>query len=360
MRDTGAVGNTYVLVANPGRPNGGILERFNGVSVPILDITFNGATPTDGDITYDIARQYDGWADFPKYPLNLLATANAVLGIVYLHGKYDQDIDPADLDNPAKTDKTVYNNTTYYLIHTDRLPLLMPFDGILPDTFLDALDAPLRELVELGYDRTNYGNPYPGRVVPPGQSRPTCQGSRRRASHQHRTGAKYLVGYRPGRDASRIHPALTGPAPTGSHSAVASHRTEATQGAGNARRSERCCDQVSPSRPPRRNHRMTNNPPPSLREHARTRRTPTEPVGRSTRKPHTSAPGRATVVCRWRRPMAPDAGDAGVQRKSGHRSVDAGTRTDPGTDKADPTTTAQIAPRPTGLPPTRSPEPGGS
>ena len=166
MRGTGAVGNTYVLVANPNRPNGGILQRFNGVSVPILDITFNGATPTAGDITYDIARQYDGWADFPKYPLNLLATANAVLGIVYLHGKYDQDIDPADLDDPAKTDKTVHNNTTYYLIHTDRLPLLMPFDGILPDAFLDALDAPLRGLVELGYDRTNYGIPTTAGLFP--------------------------------------------------------------------------------------------------------------------------------------------------------------------------------------------------
>ena len=166
MRETGATGNTYVLVANPGRPNGGILQRFNGVSIPILDITFNGATPTDGDITYDIARQYDGWADFPKFPLNLLATANAVLGIVYLHGKYDQDIDPAVLEDPAKTDKTVHNNTTYYLIHTDRLPLLMPFDGIVPDSVLDALDAPLRVLVELGYDRTDYGKPTAAGLLP--------------------------------------------------------------------------------------------------------------------------------------------------------------------------------------------------
>ena len=166
MRGTGAVGNTYVFVSNPNRPNGGILQRFNGVSVPIVDITFNGATPTTGDITYDIARQYDGWADFPKYPLNLLATANALLGIVYLHGKYDQDIDPSVLNDPSKTDKTVYNNTTYYLIHTDRLPLLMPFDGILPDAFLDALDAPLRGLVELGYDRTNYGKPTTAGLFP--------------------------------------------------------------------------------------------------------------------------------------------------------------------------------------------------
>jgi hypothetical protein len=112
-RETGTVGNTYVLVANPNRPNGGILQRFNGVTVPILDIAFNGATPTDGDLTYDVARQYDGWADFPKYPLNLLATANALLGIAYLHGKYDLDIDPAVLNDPAETDISQHGDTTY-------------------------------------------------------------------------------------------------------------------------------------------------------------------------------------------------------------------------------------------------------
>ncbi|HNM85289.1 MAG: PE-PPE domain-containing protein [Mycobacterium sp.] len=165
-REKGAVGNTYVLVANPNRPNGGILERFTGVHVPIFDVSFNGATPTDGDTTYDIARQYDGWADFPKYPLNLLATANAFLGILYLHGKYDRDIDPAVLDDPTKTDKSVHGDTTYYLIHTDRLPLLMPLEWIVPGQILDAIDAPLRVLVELGYDRTDYGDPQSAGLIP--------------------------------------------------------------------------------------------------------------------------------------------------------------------------------------------------
>src|SRR5262249_40103863 len=37
----------FVLVANPNRPNGGILERFAGVYIPIIGVTFSGATPTD-------------------------------------------------------------------------------------------------------------------------------------------------------------------------------------------------------------------------------------------------------------------------------------------------------------------------
>lgn len=79
----------FVLAANPNRPNGGILERFAGLHIPIVGVTFNGATPTDtGMTTVDVARQYDGWADFPTNPLNLLADLNAGLGIYYLHGNY--------------------------------------------------------------------------------------------------------------------------------------------------------------------------------------------------------------------------------------------------------------------------------
>jgi hypothetical protein len=160
-------GNTYVLVENPNRPNGGILERFNGLHIPILDVSFNGATPDNGDLTYDISRQYDGWSDFPTDPLNLLATANAVAGIYYLHGK-TQDLTSADL--PDASDGSMYyqqhGDTTYYLIPTDELPILMPFNGIVPDPVLKALDPPLRVLVELGYNRSDYSTPTPAGIAP--------------------------------------------------------------------------------------------------------------------------------------------------------------------------------------------------
>ncbi|WP_199255697.1 PE-PPE domain-containing protein [Mycolicibacterium mengxianglii] len=157
-------GNVYVLTGNPNRPNGGVLQRFNGLYIPILDISFNGATPTDGDTVIDTARQYDGWADFPKYPLNLLATANALLGIVYLHGKYDQAVTAEVL---AGLEPTVHGNTTYYLVPTERLPLLMPFTGIVPDQILDALDPPLRHVIETSYDRSDYGQPSTVGLIPP-------------------------------------------------------------------------------------------------------------------------------------------------------------------------------------------------
>jgi hypothetical protein len=153
---------TYVLGSNPNRPNGGILGRFAGLTVPILGISASGATPTAGGVTYDVARQYEGWADFPRYPLNVVSTINAVLGIAYLHGvnKQIDQVDFADLDDPAKTDIVADGETTYYTVPTARLPLLIPLEFIVPSPILTALDAPLRVIVEWGYDRgVNPGTP---------------------------------------------------------------------------------------------------------------------------------------------------------------------------------------------------------
>jgi PE-PPE domain len=172
-QDSGA---TYVLAENPSRPNGGVMTRFEGLTIPILDITFSGPTPETDDLTIDIARQYDGWADFPTYPLNFLATANAIAGIVYVHGSTQREEDLAADIAGIETDPTDPNydpmyyqehgNTEYYLIATDRLPLLMPLEGIVPDPILTAADTPLRYVVELGYERGDYSEPTRAGLAP--------------------------------------------------------------------------------------------------------------------------------------------------------------------------------------------------
>jgi hypothetical protein len=148
---------SFVMIGNPNRPNGGILERFNGLTIPILDVTFDGATPTDtcdaAEVchlpTVDISRQYDGWSDFPAFPLNLLADINAVAGIAYLHPDYLGD------DVPGMAYQGTMGDTTYYLIPTGTLPILTPLAQIgVPAPVLTALDAPLRVMAEWGYDRT--------------------------------------------------------------------------------------------------------------------------------------------------------------------------------------------------------------
>jgi hypothetical protein len=153
-RDLAASGSTlpvsFVLIGNPNRPNGGVLSRFQGQQIPILGVTFDGATPTNTNFkTVDVIRQYDGWSDFPLNPLNPLATANAVAGIYYVHGDYQS----VGLGNAIYQGS--YGDTQYYMIPSNRLPLLMPLaQAGVPDPVLAVVDAPTRVLVESGYDRT--------------------------------------------------------------------------------------------------------------------------------------------------------------------------------------------------------------
>ncbi|MBB3750188.1 hypothetical protein FHT44_002649 [Mycolicibacterium sp. BK634] len=151
---------SFVLIANGNRPNGGFLARGpEGVTIPLGlpfgGSTFNGSTPTDTQYdTVDIAAQYDGWSDFPVNPLNLLAVANAMMGVDYLHlgGTYDD----TTLTDAGVVDQGQYGDTHYYLISTPVLPLLMPLNNLGPlgHALADTLDAPLRVMVESAYDRT--------------------------------------------------------------------------------------------------------------------------------------------------------------------------------------------------------------
>ena len=162
-------GNTFVLVENPSRPNGGILERFAGLYIPGLDISLSGATPDNGDTTVDVARQYDGWADFPTYPLNLLATANAIAGMILVHGQTQTELTAAQIE-AAKAGGNAYyqvhGDTTYYLVRTPLVPLLMPLKGIVPDPILGAIDPVLRTFIEMGYNRTDYSKPIKAQLLP--------------------------------------------------------------------------------------------------------------------------------------------------------------------------------------------------
>lgn len=155
---------SFVFVANPNRPNGGILERFVGAYFPVLGVSFSGATPTDSDpsaplTTVDIARQYDFVADFPTNPLNPLALVNSLFGYYLIH------LRPYDLGTPELQGQ--YQDSTYYLDPTETLPLLMPLAGIplLGPLLAGVLDPALRVLVEAGFDRTiNPGTPTPANI----------------------------------------------------------------------------------------------------------------------------------------------------------------------------------------------------
>jgi hypothetical protein len=147
----------FVMLANPNKPNGGILERLKFIrKIPFLGITFDGATPTDGpqnpDGSYvaptkDISFLYDGVADFPVWVLNPLALLNALAGYVYLHSA-----------SPTADANLIYQgsagDTDYYIIDDDIVPLLRPLEDIgVPHFILSAIDEPLRVLIETAYRR---------------------------------------------------------------------------------------------------------------------------------------------------------------------------------------------------------------
>lgn len=184
---------SFVLIGNPNRPNGGLFERLAPFgTVPILDATFGLPTPTGTEMTtVDVALQYDGVADFPLYPINLLATLNAAAGFWYIHGtmlapdgKHPDDLPngltpdqlAAAIADPANQQRVAGSDTTYVLIPTPNLPLLQPlrefgaFTGLefITNPLITLVSPALRVLIETGYDRTlPYSEAAPLRLIPP-------------------------------------------------------------------------------------------------------------------------------------------------------------------------------------------------
>ena len=64
------------------------LRTFCRSDLSTLGIDFYGATPADDFTTTIYTLEYDGYADFPKYPLDILSDLNAIEGINVVHGDY--------------------------------------------------------------------------------------------------------------------------------------------------------------------------------------------------------------------------------------------------------------------------------
>jgi len=181
----------FLLIADPSNPNGGLLSRFDGftptsgpvdnnleLNLPSMGISFDGATPTDLYTTSVYSVEYDGFTDFPKYPINFLSDLNAFLGIETIHGHYlDFPVDgsgpsPYDIAGatllPGSADYGVGGNpdsmTDYYMITslgatatTPGTEITPPLVALLPAPLQALLGPDLTYLINLGYGDGSQG-----------------------------------------------------------------------------------------------------------------------------------------------------------------------------------------------------------
>ncbi|OBI08831.1 PE-PPE domain-containing protein [Mycolicibacter nonchromogenicus] len=155
----------FVLIGNPNNPLGGVLTRLPAypllgdqpVHLPFLGIPLSiGPTPTTGFDTDIYTGAYDGLANFPQDPANLLAMLNALIGTATVHFSY------ADAENLADTiDLGRIGDTDFYLI-PQQLPILWPVYqlGDIGKVIGDALAPMLKLVIDWGYG--NPGDPFVG------------------------------------------------------------------------------------------------------------------------------------------------------------------------------------------------------
>ena len=158
----------FVLAGDVAVPNGGFGARFPGLHIPVLEWSYDGAELTDTPFdTAVINRQYDGFADFPLYPLNLVADFNAILGLFYVHA-WPFDVSLAD---NATTTPVVsqHGNTTYYFFESQDLPLFGPLRTLgVPEPVIDVVEPFFKVIVDQGYDHSIPAwKPTPARLIPP-------------------------------------------------------------------------------------------------------------------------------------------------------------------------------------------------
>jgi PE-PPE domain len=151
----------FVSIAAPTVPNGGIYARFPNLRLPGYTST-GAAEPSPYGETF-ITIEYDPVGDFPAYA-NPLSVANALAGMVYLHG--DTTPDATNLNDPNATIVKHFGNDTYILVKTEHLPLLQPIRDVstalhteaFTEPVLGAIEPTLKLGVDMGYTDRDYSH----------------------------------------------------------------------------------------------------------------------------------------------------------------------------------------------------------
>lgn len=160
----------FVLTGDPMNPDGGVMERFPGLD--ILGATFYGATPGDDFSTVIYTHEYDAFADFCQYPVDVVCDVNAVAGIANHDYGY---LTAAQVDAAIPLATQGATETTYYMIPSE-LPLVTDLQSIpaVGDLLAALLGPDLTAIVNWGYGNPDYGYslgpaniPTPADLLPP-------------------------------------------------------------------------------------------------------------------------------------------------------------------------------------------------
>lgn len=176
----------FVAIGDPSGA-GGILNSIR-FRIPLIGLTPVTSPETPYD-TVVVNGEYDGWADFPDRPWNLVSVANALLGIVYVHGGYETipgglDLSAVPSSNITATVNALGGSTITYLIPTGKLPLVQPLRDIgLSERIVTALERPLKKVVDKGYLRNDMPS---STIALPETSAPSAAATVRSAPRQAR------------------------------------------------------------------------------------------------------------------------------------------------------------------------------
>jgi hypothetical protein len=136
---------TFVVLADSSRQLFINRTRYN----PTLDYTYQPPPETQYDVIV-VTAEYDGFADFPDRPWNLVAVGNAMAGALVLHNStFFADLDEVPDENKTVTTNSKGGITTSYLIPTERLPLVQLMPWLAP------MEETLRQQVDSGYSRND-------------------------------------------------------------------------------------------------------------------------------------------------------------------------------------------------------------
>lgn len=166
---------------------------FTGPQLPYIAYTTQPIPVTPYD-TIVVKGEYDGLADWPDRPWNLLALANALIGSpAFEYSQIHWDSIWVDLDTiPAQNITTEVNaaggTTTTYLVTTAELPIVLPLrEQGVPEQLITLLNSVLKPIVDFGYTRNdptwlkNFGDwwrPSPRAQRPWGDTTPAIRPSR--------------------------------------------------------------------------------------------------------------------------------------------------------------------------------------